>query len=135
MKSLIVLLPLLAAFLTTSCLDDDSAPQVDYLYAPITEVDMPDSARFGSTVRINTTVEILKDCQQIATYDYKGEGETREVAAIVAQYSNQTCGDSISVKPGLNFVAPREGNYMFKFWSGKTAEEEDLYITKEIVIY
>ena len=138
MKKLILLAPLVAAFFLTSCKDDrfegDEITSIDPV--KIDSVNIPkDSMAVLSVMPIKTYSNFTSKCEGFYGYDYV---HTNEFSRNVTSYKFKTsaqCGDQVTRSSQINFQPQKVGNYSFKFWNGKNAAGENVWIQKSIKVY
>lgn len=138
MKKLILLAPLVAALFLTSCKDDrfegDEITSVDPV--KIDSVNIPkDSMAVLSVMPIKTYSNFTSKCEGFYGYDYV---HTNEFIRNVTSYKFKTsaqCGDQVTRSSQINFQPQKVGTYSFKFWNGKNAAGENVWIQKSIKVY
>ncbi|MDO5656621.1 MAG: hypothetical protein Q4G27_10845 [Flavobacteriaceae bacterium] len=126
---------ILSTLTITSCNNDDDYQTLHYVARGIDSISMPDSARLGNRVEIRTHTRYKRDCQQFQTHGYDVVGNERTVMAWFIEYNNRTCGAEEAISPYFYFSPRNSGTYHFRFWAGQNEANEDVFITKDIVIY
>ena len=131
---------LMVVLLISCSLDDSNDMQYRFELLPITEVELPDSVRFGQVYSIRYTYAVPTTCHAYNDLYYVSEGNVRTIAVITTvleEAGNVRCEaltgqfEERSFNFYVNEVA---GVYVFRLWQGTDAEGHDVYRTYEIPI-
>jgi len=122
----------------TGCNDDDDNNYHDYHleYVSVTSAELPDEFTYGSTYRINVTIELPNSCYfYYNQYDYFYEGTSRLIYPIAHIDDGVACTPNITE---TTFSIPVQvlqyEPYIFKFYQGKDADGQDIFLTIEVPV-
>ena len=139
MKStFLLILAISSALFFTSCKDDrfegDEITSIDPV--KIDSVNIPrDSMEVLSVMPIKTYSNYSSKCEGFYGYDYIHTNEfTRNVTSYKFK-TNAQCGEQVTRSSQINFQPQKIGNYVFKFWNGKDASGENIWIEKNVKVY
>jgi len=124
-------LTLIGIFLVlVSCSNQNDEPNINYELVPVQNVTLPDTIALGE--ENNLVVEYLKPstCHGFNGFLYEKEGLTRTVAVQNYVYNNNTCQPLTTevVQKVLKIQPTTVGDYTFKFWQGKDAAGNDIFL-------
>jgi len=119
--------------LITSCSIDDGEPRVIYGYVGVTSVDLPDSFELNETYDIDVTYGIENECLVFSGFEMiRGEGNTRTVRTVVADYGSSDCDDiaaaPISATETLQFQVIFTEDYTFRFSTGVDEDGNETFL-------
>ena len=122
----------------SGCNDDDENNDHDYHleYVSVTSTELPDEFTFGSTYRINVSIELPNSCYYFYNqYDYFYEGTSRLIYPIVHVDDNVECTLNIRETTfSIPVQALQYEPYIFKFYQGEDADGQDMYLTIEVPV-
>lgn len=125
----------LIGIMTASCLDDEPVMNVTYNYRPIDSVQIDSIYPARQVTEIKTFFTTTNGCQQFFDYDYNALGNERTVSVITSEIEELGCTDITETEfYTLHFKPETSGTYTFRFWNGKDAEGQDMFIIREIEI-
>ena len=132
------ILSLLALFLLFNSCSTDSGPNYLFEILPITTVDIPTEFTLGQTYPI--TVHYLKPttCHHFSSLYYAKDLNIRTIAVESAVEQGNNCVD-LSPADGaanytFNFYVTSNGSYIFKFYQGKDANGQNIYLQYEVPV-
>lgn len=135
MKKILFLLSLIG--LLQSCsLDKEDAVKFRYELVPVESVDVPASFVYGESYTITVRYARPTSCYAFDGFYYEKSENIRTIAVqnVVYQQDNcQTLNASIIEKTLLFNVLSNE-TYKFKFWKGKDANGQDLFLEYDIPV-
>lgn len=118
-----------------SCLDDEPVMNVTYSYRPIDSVQIDSIYPARQVTDIKTFFTTTNGCQQFFDYEYTAVGNERTVSVVTSQIEGSGCTDVVETESyTLQFKPEQSGTYTFRFWNGKDAEGQDVFIIREIVV-
>ncbi len=135
MKKLIVVL--LGIFTLYSCdLDDTENVLITYETMPVETISMPDTLQVNQEYNFDINYTRPTSCHSFEGYNYKKEGNERRIAVINKIVNNASNCEDIDemVTEMFTFKAQDTGTYTFKFWRGRDADGEAMYIVKEVPV-
>ncbi len=137
MKSIIKFcLSLLMAVTLMNCNnrdDEDLVQSVDRVKIDSVKI-AQDSMDVFTVQTIKTYSNFTTKCEGFYGYDYI---YTDELARSVSSFKFKTgvaCGEEVARASQINFQPQETGNYIFKFWNGKNAAGENMWIEKTITV-
>ena len=93
-----------------------------------------DSMAVYSIQSIRTYSNFAAKCEGFYGYDYIHTNElTRSVTSFKFKTGTE-CGEEVARATQINFQPQKVGIYTFKFWNGKNAAGENLWIEKTIKV-
>ncbi|MDO5510583.1 MAG: hypothetical protein Q4F57_07795 [Weeksellaceae bacterium] len=123
-------------FILSSCnKQDDEWSNYSYVALKIDSISMPDSAQLGSAVAIRPYYQRMENCEQFYGFDYQRSDFERTVLAVGLRNSVVQCGDTLTQQSQFTFQPLETGTYNFRFWNGRDAEGDNMFVNEEIVIY
>ena len=125
---------MLCAFFALSCsLDDDEIRDYQELL-PIDTVIIPESVQVGEAETILINYTRPTNCHAFNDIYYAKNNNERTVAIISTYFaSNGNCSSlNAETETSFKFKADEAGIYVFKFYQGKDANNEDIYLTYEV---
>jgi len=131
-RLLFILLPLVIF----SCSTGDDTP-VDHLQIlPIENAILPNVFELDSTYNIQLTYLKPTNCHAFNDIYYGVEANERTVAIITTVFGDITNCQEIATEQNasFNFRATELGSYVFKFWQGTNAADEDEYMVIEVPV-
>ncbi len=118
-----------------SCNDNDDYEQIQEVNKVAT-----DSVKIeNDTMQVYSTQSIVSysnyttECEGFYAYDYQHDNLNRLVTTYKFK-TNGNCGNSVAYGTKINFQPQQSGNYVFKFWQGKDASDNDIWLEKTIVV-
>lgn len=122
----------------TSCSDDDDSLDHDFdlEYVKVLSAELPNEFEFGSTYIVKASVELPNSCYfYYNQYDYIYEGASRLIYAIGHVDEHDTCNEIVT-EDTLSFPVTIQQSepYNFKFYQGKDANGEDIFLTIEVPV-
>ena len=135
-KILNLAIPALAVVFLAACNDkDDNIEEITSIAAV-----KIDSVRFAkdtmqtfSSQTVHTFSNYTQGCEGFYNYNYQSDGFDRYVTAIKAK-TNGTCGTDVVGSTHFEFQPQVAGTYIFKFWQGKDAADNNIWLEKTIVV-
>lgn len=125
----------LIGILTVSCLDDEPVMNVSYQYRPIDSIQIDSIYPARQVTEIKTFFTTTNGCQQFFDYDYTILGNERTVSVITSEVQEAGCTEITEVESAILRFSPTEsGTYRFRFWNGKDADNQDIFIITEVQI-
>ena len=121
----------------SSCSTDDGYYHKYHLeYVGVTNVDVPDEFIFGSTNRIDVTIELPNSCYYFYNqYDYFYEGTSRLIYPIAHVDDDVACTLNITETTfSIPVQALQTEPYIFKFYQGEDADGQDIFLTVEVPV-
>ncbi|WP_194766063.1 hypothetical protein [Tamlana sp. I1] len=120
----------------TSCSNDDDYHEYHLEYVNVTSADLPDEFVHGRTYRIEVTIDLPNSCYYYYNqYDYFYEGTSRLIYPIAHVDDDVSCDDtSREVTFSIPVQALQEEPYIFKFYQGKDADDQDTFLTIEVPV-
>jgi hypothetical protein len=131
MKKIIIIL---CAFFAISCsVNDDEMNDYQELL-PVNTVDIPETINVGIAENILLTYIRPSNCHAFNDLYYVKNSNERTVAVISTYFaSNGNCTSlNAETETSFKFKADAAGIYVFKFYQGKDANNEDIYLTYEV---
>uniref|UniRef100_UPI00404B3423 hypothetical protein n=1 Tax=Flavobacterium sp. TaxID=239 RepID=UPI00404B3423 len=134
MKKIILLLSII--FLTISCSVDDNRVDVHYEALPIESVDIPDSFTLGETHPITVRYFRPSTCHAFSGFYYEKDLNIRTIGVQTRVLEVSNCEELTDelVEEILYFYVSSNGSYVFKFWKGKDAQGEDMFLEIEVPV-
>ncbi|MGC1205683.1 MAG: hypothetical protein WA839_12460 [Flavobacteriaceae bacterium] len=134
MKRLLVLCLTLVLF--ASCSLDDDSTNYSFEILPVESVDIPDEFVLGETYPITVSYFRPSTCHSFREFYYLKENNERTVAPVNYVFEQNNC-ESLEenlVEATFNFMVTSNGSYIFKFWQGEDANNEDQYLILEVPV-
>ena len=134
MKKFIILSIL--ATIMLSCSTDDDAVSYGFEVLPIESVDIPDEFTLGETYPITVTYNRPSTCHFFRDFYYAKENNERTVAVVNTVIAQNDCEDLTDTETTatFNFQVTSNGSYIFKFWQGKDANDENVFLEIEVPV-
>ena len=124
--------------LAISCSTDDNEPNVNYELVPIQNITIGDELYFGEENII--TIQYLKPstCHGFNGFVYEKDGFTRTIGVqnyVVERADCQAVTGEV-IEKNFVFQPTAIGTYTFKFWQGKDANGENIFLElqREVII-
>ena len=134
MKKLITALTVLL-FISCSVDDEPQRPNLNLQAVPIESVTVPEYFEQGQTYQIDLNYIQPTNCYAFYDIYYAKEDNIRTIAIINTVYDSDTCeAINLEQEQSFNFIVTDEEAYIFKFWQGKDANGEAIYLTMEIQV-
>jgi hypothetical protein len=132
MKKIVLFLSIL--FLVFSCTSDDK--KVHYETLPIQDVVVPNSFTLGQTYTITVRYFRPTTCHAFDDFYYEKALNVRTIAVQSIVFENNNCSDLTDElkETTFDFFVANEGSYVFKFWQGKDAQGEDMFLEFEVPV-
>lgn len=135
MKKIASLLVLL--FLVNAC-SPDSGTDYHLELMPIQSVDIPTEFTLGQTYPITVHYTKPTTCYYFNNLYYEKNLNVRTIAVENAVEERNNCHD-LSAADGIsdytfNFYVTSNGSYIFKFYQGKDANGEDVFLEYEVPV-
>jgi hypothetical protein len=122
-------------FLFNSCNVDDG---ISYRYEvlPIESVELPAEFELGETYTIIYRYYRPTTCYRDSGIYFEKELNTRTFASRNIVIDGQNCNalDMVLVEKTFDFYVTSNGSYIFKFWNGKDANGDNIYLEYEIPV-
>ena len=133
MKKIISLFVLF--FLFNSC-SPDSDPNYLFELLPVQSVDIPTEFTLGETYQITMHYIRPTTCHSFNTLYYDKDLNVRTIAIESAVLQGGNCEESPNdlVECSFNFYVTSNGSYIFKFWQGKDANGENIFLEYEVPV-
>lgn len=135
MKKIVVLLIVL---FTVSCsVGSDDYLDISEELLPIESVTLPDQFVLNQIHTIGVTWVRPTTCHALKDIYYQPNDNERTVAVIASVFnSNNNCEEiATEIETTFNFKPTQTGLYIFKFWQGTDANNEDEYLEIEITVF
>jgi hypothetical protein len=118
--------------IVSSCLNNEE-PNFAIELLPIDEAIVPDSFIFGQKDTIAIKYTLKNSCYYFDNLYYEYQDSTRVVAVKAFVYLEDECAQIISQKE-YKFVVnvTQQEDYVFKFWTGKDSNGENIF--EEIIV-
>lgn len=135
-RILLICFPLALIFSSVSCNDrfeGDVVQNIETVKIDSVKI-AQDTMNVYSTQSIKTFSNYTENCEGFYGYDYL---HTAPLERKVISYKFKTdgnCLDNVTKVSQINFRPQVEGIYVFKFFSGKNAAGENVFIEKNIVV-
>jgi hypothetical protein len=131
------LIPLIALFFILNSCSTDNGPRYSLVLLPVDSVSMPTSFTLGGTYQITMHYKKPSTCHYFNTLYYDKNLNVRTIAienAVEERSDCQTLSNTI-VDYSFNFlVTSNGGSYIFKFWQGKDANGNDIFLQYEVPV-
>ncbi len=135
MKRIVVLWMCIIGLFFNSCKEDDD---VGIRFEPLRIVDVvfPSDMYASGTYTVTVTYIRPTSCHYIEGFDYNNTSNTeRTVFLIASVLSDESCQElNEELQTSFDFQPTAAGMYVFKFWTGKGANNEDLFFTIEVSV-
>jgi hypothetical protein len=133
MKKILSLLALF--FLFNSCSTDYGN---DYLFEllPVQSVEIPSEFTLGETYPIKVYYIKPTTCHSFSSLYYVKDLNIRTIAIENAVLQGGNCEDTPNdlVEYTFDFLVTSNGSYIFKFWQGKDANGENIFLEYEVPV-
>jgi len=135
-KTIITAIAGILIFSLSSCNDHNSD------YDQITEVNrvaidsvklVNDTMQVFAVQSIITYSDYTSGCEGFYAYDYQRDDFDRYVSTYKFK-TDGSCGNSGAHPTKIDFQPRETGNYVFKFWQGKDADSNDIWLEKTVVV-
>lgn len=93
-----------------------------------------DSMDVFSTQTIKTYSDFTSKCEGFYGYDYIYSDELTRTVSSYKFKTAAVCGEKVARASQINFRPQEPGNYVFKFYNGKNAADENIWIEKTIIV-
>jgi len=135
MKNSILLLVLITSILGCS-IDNNTSDSFTYEVLPIHSYELPDTLTLGETYEIKLRYQKPTACHLFQGIYYDKKLNTRTIAIQTSVNDNQVC--TAEVPPlsdvSFNFYVTNTGSYIFKFYKGKDADDNNIFEDVEIQV-
>lgn len=135
MKKIISLLALF--FLFNSC-SVDEGPRYSFEVLPILTVDIPAQFILGQTYPITVHYNRPSTCHHFNTLYYEKDLNIRTIAVEAAVEQRNDCQELTTMTGDseytFNFYVTSNGSYIFKFFNGKDAQGNNIYLQYEVPV-
>jgi hypothetical protein len=122
----------------SGCNDDDEYNDHDYHleYIGVIDADVPAEFNYGSTYRIDVTIELPNSCYYFYNqYEYFYEGTSRLIYPIAHIDDGVACTPDIRTTTfSIPVQALQTEPYIFKFYQGEDANGQDIFLTIEVPV-
>jgi hypothetical protein len=122
----------------SGCNDDDEYNDHDYHleYIGVIDADVPVEFNYGSTYRIDVTIELPNSCYYFYNqYEYFYEGTSRLIYPIAHIDDGVACTPDIRTTTfSIPVQALQTEPYIFKFYQGEDANGQDIFLTIEVPV-
>lgn len=135
-KILFFCLPTILFFSAISCNDRLEGDEI--LNTEAFKIDsvkiIQDTMDVATIQTIKTYGNYTSKCEGFFGYDYQYTGEfDREVISYKFK-TDAECGEMVTRSSQINFKPQKVGTYYFKFYNGKDAANQDIFIERQIVV-
>ena len=121
-----------------SCSTDIDETKRHYELVAIQNVIIPDTLYFGDENIITVEYLQISNCHEFDGFLYQKSENTRTIAVQNSVIENPNCQTVTNVvkSENINFIPSSTGLYTFKFWQGKDANGENIFleIQREVVV-
>ncbi|MBU4539178.1 MAG: hypothetical protein L6264_04910 [Weeksellaceae bacterium] len=83
---------------------------------------------------IKTFSNYTANCEGFYGYDYFHTSQTERRVTSYKFKTSAACGNAVAKASQINFRPQQTGTFTFKFWNGKNAAGENMWIEKNIVV-
>lgn len=129
---------LLIVFLicAAGCTLEDEGTTYSSELVPVTTVEIPDTLVFRNHYTFKISYQRPTDCYFFDGFSYEQNANEFLFAVVNGVYENPHCEpvESDTTTVNLNFAVNRNDFYIFKFWQGKDANGEPIFLTKEVPV-
>lgn len=129
--------PVFILIFFTACTANDEGDGVAQDLVPVISVDLPGHFIHRESHEIEIVYKRPTNCHWFLGFDI-ARSENEVVVGVVNRFDpgNENCRESGSLESSatLNFVAERDDFYIFRFWQGKTAANQDRFLTVEVPV-
>ncbi|AUP77358.1 hypothetical protein [Flavivirga eckloniae] len=134
-KYLLIMMVALAISVS-SCSNDDDDHDYHLEYVNVTSAELPGEFNHGSIYQIKVTIELPNSCYfYYDQYDYIYKGNTRLIYPIAHVDDGISCNLNITETTfSIPVQALQYEPYIFKFYQGKDADGEDMFLTIEVPV-
>lgn len=133
MKKIIFLIAVL--FLFNSCSPDDGN---NYLFelVPVQSVDIPTEFTLGQTYTIRMYYSKPTTCYSYSNLYYEKDLNVRSIAIENAVLQGGNCQETPNdtSECSFNFLVTSNGSYIFRFYQGKNANGENIFLEYEVPV-
>lgn len=131
MKKLVLILT--TFIVITGCSSDDDYNNVSLKTLPIKEASVPDEFIFGESYQITIKYDLPNGCYSFKNLYYQYDNDTRIIAVNTFFTEDIACTEAIIEEEyTFDVLASQREDYIFKFWKGKDANDEDVF--EEIIV-
>ena len=136
MKKILSLIAFFFLFNSCTPLGDET----NYLYEilPIDSVDIPTEFTLGQTYPITVRYNKPTTCHYFSTLYYEKDLNIRTIAVENAVKQTNNCQDLSAADSAteytFNFQVTSNGSYIFKFYQGKDANGQNIYLEYEVPV-
>jgi hypothetical protein len=133
MKRIISLIALV--FLFNSCTPEDG-PNYTYELRPVLSVNIPSEFTLGETYTITMQYNKPTSCHYYNTISYHKDLNIRTIAVETVKEETNSCTETPNDVStcSFDFMVTSNGSYIFKFWQGKDAQGNDMFLQYEIPV-
>ena len=127
-------------FLYLSCSKDSDTEDVTLELMPVTEVELPNDFHANGENIIRVKFIRPTDCYAFNQFYLESTATESKIAveSMVYHYNNGGChplqGNNNVATQVLRFRPENTGEYTLKFWQGKDANGNDLFLTYDITV-
>lgn len=130
------ILSLLALFFLFNACSTDSGTNYSFELLPIQSVDLPTEFTLGQTYPITVHYNLPTSCHFFNTMYYDKNLNIRTIAieSAVADKNNCVATPNDASTYTFNFYVTSNGSYIFRFYQGKDANGQDIFLEYEIPV-
>lgn len=135
-KTLLICFPIALIFSFVSCndrLDGDEITNIDAVKIDSMKIEL-DTMNIFAIQSIKTYSNYTQNCEGFYGYDYLYTGSFERKVISYKFKTATNCGDEITRVSQINFRPQVAGTYVFKFYTGKDASGENIFIEKNIEV-
>lgn len=125
----------IAGFALDSCINDNGAT-IEFHALQITDAQLPESFALNTTYEITVTYVKPDGCTYFEGFDVAPKDSTiREVVAIGSTTIGQQCTqEETELQESFLFRVLHEQDYIFRFWQGKDADGEPIFLEMQVPV-
>ena len=132
------ILSLLVLFFIFNACSTDNGNNFSFELLPITTVDIPTEFTLGQTYPITVHYNRPTTCHYFNNLFYDKYLNTRTIAVESAVEERNNCHDLSAADAAdsytFNFYVTSNGSYIFKFYQGKDANGNDIFLQYEVPV-
>ena len=135
MKKILVFIGFVLTLAVSSCSNDD---ELDLRFEPlrVTDVNFPEEVHVLEAYQVDVTYLRPSSCHYFEGFDYENTGENETTVFLIASvFNDQPCQElNVELETSFEFKPEEAGNYTFRFWQGKNADDEDIYYSVDVLV-
>jgi hypothetical protein len=135
MKKLILLVAIITSIVGCS-IDNNTPDSITYEVLAVQSYELPDSLTLGETYEIKLKYQKPTACHLFQGIYYDKKLNTRTIAIQTTVKDNEVCTAEFPAlsEVTFNFYVTNTGSYIFKFYKGKDADDNNLFEDVEVQV-